>query len=101
MTNTHSKNSMQKFYDEYKWMLNVLLALLIWRLATSGENDSIASQLMTNFMNFMHRWIIRSDSPVENTRLFEDLRFEYDMSVSKTPMVFAGIGLLIFAFLLS
>lgn len=96
-----SKTSIQRFYDEYKWMLNALLALIILKYITSGDQVAVISQRLSSIISIMRSIVIRSQKNEASTRIFDDLRFEYDMDIGKLPMVFAGIGLLFFVVLLS
>lgn len=95
-----SKTFLQKFYDEYKWMLNALVALIILKYITSGDQMTVISQRLSSIVSII-RNLIRHENGESTTRIFDDLRFEYDVDINKLPMVFAGIGLLFFVVLLS
>ncbi|ODQ62266.1 hypothetical protein WICANDRAFT_76446 [Wickerhamomyces anomalus NRRL Y-366-8] len=92
--------SVQTFYNEYKWVINSLLVLIGFRILSSSDQISSLSYKFKSVLLFI-KGLLANSQQETNRRIFEDLRFEYDMDFDKMPMAFVGVGMLIFVILLT
>lgn len=92
--------TVQTFYNEYKWVINSLLVLIGFRILSSTDQISTLSYKFKSVLLFI-KGLLANSQQQTSTRIFEDLRFEYDMDFDKMPMAFVGVGMLIFVILLS
>lgn len=99
-TMVSSKTSVQRFYKEYKWMINALILLIACKILVSSHQISLLSYNLQRSFQFIKGLLLHRQLDSDN-RIFDDLRFEYDMDINKLPMILAGIGLLVFVILLS
>lgn len=81
-------------------MINSLLVLIGFRILSSSDQISSLSYKFKSVLLFI-KGLLANSQQETNRRIFEDLRFEYDMDFDKMPMAFVGVGMLIFVILLT